>query len=288
MFQSERTLHQFLCVLWTCISRICFRKTPKDLHGPIKKDRDTNSNLFGRNVDYWQNEGRDYSSTRNRYSFTSVPEICYKSEKFSDVTSSGERISGKDCHFKGNYYFPSKEKITINKSVRVYIRIHRQVLELTKMLGHLTSSILAIVAAKLHCRFVQLRHWRKMVLTKVKCYWTKNFSRSFIIGWKTSRYTMEVPEFNFPPRSFKDRCFTHMLEGTVWEGIKTGVTWTQQERRMHIYELELLALKLALKPLLKAHEIESMHIQMSNIVALTNLQMVGLSEQIWELLLRKK
>ena len=57
---------------------------------------------------------------------------------------------------------------------------------------------------------------------------------------------------------------------------------------MHIYELELLALKLALKPLLKAHEIESMHIQMSNIVALTNLQMVGLSEQIWELLLRKK
>ena len=155
MFQSERTLHQFLCVLWTCISRICFRKTPKDLHGPIKKDRDTHSNLFGRNVDYWQNEGRDYSSTRNRYSFTSVPEICYKSEKFSDVTSSGERISGKDCHFKGNYYFPSKEKITINKSVRVYIRIHRQVLELTKMLGHLTSSILAIVAAKLHCRFVQ-------------------------------------------------------------------------------------------------------------------------------------
>ena len=57
---------------------------------------------------------------------------------------------------------------------------------------------------------------------------------------------------------------------------------------MHIYELELLALKLALKPLLKAHEIESMHIQMSNIVALTNLQMVGLSKQIWELLLRKK
>ena len=135
-------------------SAICFRKTPKDLHGPIKKDRDTHSNLFGRNVDYWQNEGRDYSSTRNRYSFTSVPGICYKSEKFS-VTSSGERISGKDCHFKGIYYFPFKEKITINKSVRVYIRIHRQVLELTKMLGHLTSSILAIAAAKLHCRFVQ-------------------------------------------------------------------------------------------------------------------------------------
>ena len=44
---------------------------------------------------------------------------------------------------------------------------------------------------------------------------------------------------------------------------------------MHIYELELLALKLALKPLLKAHEIESMHIQMSNIVALTYFLKMG-------------
>ena len=44
---------------------------------------------------------------------------------------------------------------------------------------------------------------------------------------------------------------------------------------MHIYELELLALKLALKPLLKAHEIESIHIQMSNIVALTYFLKMG-------------
>ena len=65
---------------------------------------------------------------------------------------------------------------------------------------------------------------------------------------------------------------------------------------MHISELELLALKLALETFLKAQQIKSLHIQMDNIVALTyflkmggtkNLQMVCLFKQIWELLLRK-
>ena len=51
------------------------------------------------------------------------------------------------------------------------------------------------------------------------------------------------------------------------------------------------------KAFLKAQEIKSLHIQMSNIVGLTyflkmrstkNLQMVCLSQQIWELLLREK
>ena len=68
------------------------------------------SNLFGRHVDYSQNKGRDYKSTRyTRYShsFTSVPGICYKSQKVSDDTSSGDRISGNDSQFKGKDYFPS-------------------------------------------------------------------------------------------------------------------------------------------------------------------------------------
>ena len=79
--------------------------------------------------------------------------------------------------------------------------------------------------------------------------------------------------------------------------MKTGGTWTQQERRMYINELELLALELALETFLKAQQIKSLHIQMGNIVALTyflkmggtkNLQMVCLFKQIWALLLRKK
>ena len=101
----RKLLPVFMSVLWPCTSPIRFRKTPKYPRGPFK-DRDTHSNLFG-HVDYWQNKGRDYSSTRYSNSFTSVPGICYKSEKVSDDTSSGDIISGNDSQFKGNDYFPS-------------------------------------------------------------------------------------------------------------------------------------------------------------------------------------
>ena len=47
-----------------------------------------------------------------------------------------------------------------------------------------------------------------------------------------------------------DASITGWGAGAVWEGVKTGGT-TQQERRMHINELELLALKLALETYLK-------------------------------------
>ena len=81
--------------------------------------------------------------------------------------------------------------------------------------------------------------------------------------------------------------------------MKTGRTWTQQERRMHINELELLALKMVLETSLKAQEIKSLNMQMVNIVALTFFPKIGggghknitndlSSKQIWKLLLRKK
>ena len=50
-------------VLWPCTSPIYFHKTPKDRHGPFKRDRDTHSDLFGRYVDYWQNKGRALRDT---------------------------------------------------------------------------------------------------------------------------------------------------------------------------------------------------------------------------------
>ena len=105
-----------LPVLWPCTSAIYFDKTPKDSRGPFKKDTDSRISLFGRHVDYWQNKGTNYSSMRYGQSFTSVPGIFYKSENVSDDTRSGNRIFGSDSQFKRNDYFPSTEKITINKT----------------------------------------------------------------------------------------------------------------------------------------------------------------------------
>ena len=85
-------------VLWPCTRPKCFHKTPKDSHGPFKKDRDTHSNLLGRHIDRAKEETN--SSTRYSHFFTSVSGIFYKSEKFSDGTSSGVTISVSFSQFK--------------------------------------------------------------------------------------------------------------------------------------------------------------------------------------------
>ena len=59
------------------------------------------------------------------------------------------------------------------------------------------------------------------------------------------------------------------MGGNLGRSENTGGTWTHQERRMFINELELFALKLALETFFKAQGIESLHIQTDNIVDLT-------------------
>ena len=147
----------------------------------------------------------------------------------------------------------------------------------------------------------KIRHWRKLALTKVKCYWTTIFNWSFFGGWKTLKIYNGRTLIQLPSQALlqTDNSLTGWGwgGGAVWEGMKTGGTWTQQEIRMHKNELERFALKLSLETFLKAQEIKSLHVKMDNIVALTyllkmggakNLQMVCLSRQIWEMLLRKK
>ena len=94
------------------------------------------------------------------------------------------------------------------------------------------------------------------------------------------------------PCSIKSSCTSHSLT-SVWKEVKTRVTWTQQNRKMHIKELGLLVSKLAQKTFFKAEQIKPFDIQMDNVVALTyflktegkrNLQMVCLSKHILELL----
>ena len=127
------------------------------------------------------------------------------------------------------------------------------VLELAKVLGHLTSAILAIAPAKLHCCF------RTSSVTKQKI----SIGASLVVE---KHRNIQWKDLNSSSRSscFTDRCFTHRLGCNL----RRNENWRDMERRMHINELELLGLKLALDTFLKAQEIKSLHIQMDNIMTL--------------------
>ena len=83
--------------------------------------------------------------------------ICYKSEKVSDDTSSGDRISGNDSQFKGNDYFPSTEETTINKTDVSGFVLESRGNSFGVNKGIRPPDIKSFVhsPAKLHCHFLQ-------------------------------------------------------------------------------------------------------------------------------------
>ena len=117
---------------------------------------------------------------------------------------------------------PQKKLQSIKQTCQVCIRIHRQVLESTKVLGQLTSTVLVIFPAKLHCRFLQqqqIQALKKMVLTKVKCYLTKNLNWSSLVDEK-HRNIQRKDLFNFSPSSsFTDASLTG------WGSIGRSENW---------------------------------------------------------------
>ena len=219
MFRWEETSYQFLCLCFGVAPAPCFHKTPKGPHGPFQEDRETHSNLFGQHVDYWQNEGRDYSSTRYSHSFTSVHRICYKSEKVNDDSSSGDRIYGNDSQFKGNDCFPSTEKTTINKtcvsgfasesrdnSFRVNKGVRPPDID---SFGHSPSKTpLSFSPTTTNSGTEEKWLLRSQVLLN------KEPRLELLYGMKTSKYTIEGPLFNFQLKLFY-RCFVHRLGGSL-------------------------------------------------------------------------
>ena len=140
-------------VLWPCTSPIWFHKTPKDPHGPFKRDRDTIRIVIY--LDDMLIIGRTREEVivlRDTVIFLLQCLGFVINQKKSVMTPVQESASV--SQFKGNDYFHSTEKITINKTnVTGYDSESRDNKKLTKVLGHLTSTIFAILPAKLHFVF---------------------------------------------------------------------------------------------------------------------------------------
>ena len=104
------------------------------------------------------------------------------------------------------------------------------------VLGHLTSTILAILPAKLHCRFLQQQQIQ--ALKKSGSYESQvllNKGSQLELFWwvkKIEIYNGRIL-IQLPAQALlqKDASLTGL--GAVWEGMQTGEKWTQQERRMH-------------------------------------------------------
>eukprot|EP00794_Sanderia_malayensis_P004488 gene4488-5083_t len=82
--------------------------------------------------------------------------------------------------------------------------------------------------------------------------------------------------------------------GAATQGMTTGGAWTQQEKKLHINILEMMAAEMAIKTFTKGKNVKSIHLKVDNMTALhyilkmggtKNMTLIAITKRIWEYLL---
>ena len=173
----------------------------------------------------------------------------------------------------------SKEVITSLPEEKLQkVKLQVSILQLMKVLGNLMSIIQAVQPAQLNSHFLQQQQIQ--VLKEKKSYLANitlnNNSKQELLWWiKNLEIFNGTSLLKQVPQVVLQTDVSLTDWGAALQGKSIGGTWSFQERKWYINELELLAVKLALQTFLKSQNFTSIHIQMDNIVALTYLKKMG-------------
>ena len=112
---------------------------------------DSGNNIPGRSINFREYYGRDTCNTALCNISAAAPRICDKFQKLCFRTNSESRVSGYDCELKDNDIVFTSGKVQKIKSqcLDVYSAQEITLLELTRLLGTLTSTIQVILPARL-------------------------------------------------------------------------------------------------------------------------------------------
>ena len=153
------------------------------------------------------------------------------------------------------------------------------ILELARLTGLLTSTIQAVLPARLNCRFPQIQQISSLL---------ENLSYLDKIKSKTelSRTLIQPPTEVLIQTDASTKC-----SGATCNGISTREMWSAREMKNHINVLESLTIKLAIQTFSKTMKHKAINLLADNTVALTyllkmeethNLKLVQLPKEIWD------
>ena len=180
----------------------------------------------------------------------------------------------------------------------MYCKTFTSILELTKLLGLLSSTIQAVMPAQL-----QLRHLQQLQIQNLKL--KKSYQdhvRITPLAKKELKWWIKNLVFSNGRTLIQDQTNQIVIQtdaskkgwGAVCRGIRTGGGWSKEEAGLHINIQELLAVKFALQTFVKKDRMNSIHFQIDNKTALSyllkmggtaSLTMINIAKEIWGILL---
>ena len=184
------------------------------------------------------------------------------------------------------------------KTCQNLLRSHfTTLLELTRVVGLLSSTIQAVEPAKIQLRFLQQQQIvclrKKMSYQSVPTLNTKSITE--LTWWiENLRFCNGRTFSQLNPQVIIQTDASLTGWGAVCNGVQTSGQWSEEERSLHINVLELLAIKLALFSFTRGKRVKAIHFQIDNKAALSyllkmggtkNENMIRLSKEIWHYLL---
>ena len=145
----------------------------------------------------------------------------------------------------------------------MYNKGSTSILELTKLLGLLASTIQAVLPARLQIRNLQQLQIKSLKLRKSFQSVVKltPLAKEELLWWMTnlkhSNGKMFIQETLDQVLIQTDASKTGW--GAVCQGVRTGGKWSKEEQDVHINVLELIAVKLALLYFLESAQPKSIH-----------------------------
>ena len=223
--------------------------------------------------------------------------ICNKIKKVSHGTGTNNRIFRPCDKFNSNDSLFTEEKMKgILQECKIIFSMKQiTVLQLTQLVGLLSSTIQEVLPAQIQFHYLQLQ--QVSVLNAGMSYKEKIILNDQALGelqWWIENLTYFNGRYLIQAKPHIVIQTDVSLEG--WEAncmsIETGGKWPVEERKLHINILELIAVKNAILAFTKEKAINAIHIQTDNATALsyllkmggtTDKTLVDISKDIWNI-----
>ena len=173
-----------------------------------------------------------------------------------------------------------KLKYVSQQCQEIFKQPKTSVLNLTELTGLLSSTVQAILPARIQFRYLQ----QEQILAlqkKGSCsghVTLGNLAREELLWWMENFAIREKFSNKKPIGSFRQMP-QQKAGGAYCKGVSTGGKWSKEERRFHINVLGLLALKFAILIFTKNLSHLTIHVQVDNKVAPTYLLKMGTNPQ---------
>ena len=148
---------------------------------------------------------------------------------------------------------------------------------LAQLIGKMSAAILAIYPAPLHYRSLQALKHKALARCGYDGHITLSEEAKVDLRWWTNNLTQWNGQTmsQLPPQCTIETDASSVGWGAFCQGEATGGCWSVEEKGLHINELELLAVSLALKSFLKREGVRSVMIKSDSMTVVAHINKLG-------------